>query len=292
MNKFLIYLIKRILVLGIILFILDFSYTYIYINKKGVRTKIEYIFQNKNKQFDYIFFGSSRVEFHINTPLINNETGKKSLNLGTSGQNLPETFLALKLLVSQNIEAKKYFIQIDETDLVKTNKKKFSGESYFLPYIKNKEIKKHLKKYDLDYINDTKIPFYRYMNYGYKIGYRELLLKLGNKNRTKDFYIGLDITLKNDTVTNRFRKKYDTKLINEIALYGKENNLKLIFYTSPYYNVENESNFKKILKENNIYIYIDSITDAKFYKDKGHLNKYGADIFTKMIIRDFKLKSN
>ena len=290
MKKFLTYLIVRVLILIAILFLLDITYTKIYTDKKGVRNKIEFIFQNKNKQYDYIFLGSSRVEFHVNTPLINDETGKKSLNLGTSGQNLPETFLALKLLVNQNIKAEKYFIQIDEADLVKSRKKSFSGVSYFLPFIKNEEVKNHLKKYDIDYFEDTQLPFYRYMNYGYKIGYRELLLKIGNKNREKDFYIGLETVMKNDTLSNYFKNKYSTKIVDEILLYGKANKIKLVFYTSPYYNVKNESVFKKVLKENNIFSYTDSITNIELYKDIGHLNKFGATKFTEMLIRDFKLK--
>ena len=291
MKKFIIYLVKRILIFGIILIVLDFSYTYIYVNKDTIRTKIEYIFQNKGKKYDYIFLGSSRVEFHINTFMIDKETGKKSINFGISGQNLPETFLTLKLLNQQNISAKKFFINIDEADLVEKSKKKFSGVSYFLPYIKNKEINNHLKEYDLDYFKDTKIPFYRYINYGYKIGYRELLLKLGNKKRAKKFYIGLEDVLKTDTISNNFKKKYYTELLNEISLFAKEKKIELIFYTSPYYNVKNEATFKEVLKKENIFPYIDSVTNPKLFKDAGHLNKYGANKFTKMLIRDFNLKN-
>ena len=48
--------------------------------------------------------------------------------------------------------------------------------------------------------------------------------------------------------------------------------------------------FKKVLKENNIFSYTDSITNIELYKDIGHLNKFGATKFTEMLIRDFKLK--
>lgn len=291
MKKFIIYLIKKILIFGIVLIMLDLFYTYIYENKQTIRTKIEFIFQNNDKKYDYIFLGSSRVEFHVNTTLIDKKTGKKSLNLGISGQNLPETFLTLKLLRKQNISAKKYFIQIDEADLIKKSKKNFSSVSYFLPYTKNKEINDHLKEYDLDYFEDTKIPFYRYMNYGYKIGYRELLLKIANKKRMKNFYIGLESLLENDTISNNFKNNYSTELLNEISHFGIEKNIEIIFYTSPYYNVKNDTHFKEVLKKKTIFDYIDSITNPKLFKDADHLNKHGANKFTEMLIRDYNLKN-
>lgn len=291
MKKFVRYISFRFLILIVLLCILDMVYTNIYANKKGIRNKIEFILQNKNKQYDFVFLGSSRVEFHINTPLINSQTGKKSLNLGTSGQTLTESFLTLKLLIEQNIKAEKYFIQVDESDLIETNKKSFIGASYFMPFIKNPEIEKHLKKYDVDYFQDTKIPFYRYMNYGYKIGYRELLLKIGNKNREKGFYIGLETVMKKDTTSVQFKNKYSSEFINEIKEYGKSKEIKLILYTSPYYNVKNQEVFKETLSKNDIAYYIDSIKKVNYFKDGGHLNKFGADKFTKMIIRDFDLNN-
>ena len=291
MKKFTIYIAIRVLIIIVLLFILDVVYTNIYINKKGIRNKIEFIFQNKNKQYDIIFLGSSRVEFHVNTPLINKETGKESLNLGTSGQTLTESFLALKLLIEQNIKAKKYFIQVDESDLIENNKKSFIGASYFMPFTRNSEVEKHLKKYDVDYYKDSKFPFYRYMNYGYKIGYRELLLKIGNKNRKKGFYIGLESIMKKDTTSVQFKNKYSSELINEIQEFGKSKKINLILYTSPYFNVKNQEFFKETLKKNDIAYYIDSIKKVKYFKDAGHLNKYGATKFTEMLIRDFDLKN-
>jgi len=290
MKKFTTYIAIRVLIIIVLLFILDVVYTNIYINKQGIRNKIEFIFQNKDKQYDLIFLGSSRVEFHVNTPLINKETGKKSLNLGTSGQTLTESFLALKLLIKQNIKAEKYFIQVDESDLIESNKKSFIGASYFMPFIKYPEVEKHLKKYDVDYYGDSKFPFYRYMNYGYKIGYRELLLKIGNKNREKAFYIGLESVMKKDSTSVQFKNKYSSELINEIKEFGKTKKINLILYTSPYYNVKNQDFFKETLKKNDIAYYIDSIKKVKYFKDAGHLNKYGATKFTEMLIRDFELK--
>jgi hypothetical protein len=211
--------------------------------------------------------------------------------MGISGQNHTETFLLLKLLIEKKIKAKKYFIQLDEADLITVKEKSFIGASYFMPYIDNNHVKEHLEKYDKDFVLDTKIPFYRYMNYGAKIGYRELLLKLNHKNRKENFYIGLKTVLKDKKASYTFKENYNNDLLNEIKYFAKKHNLEIVFFTSPYYNPQKTAKYKKFSKQNNIVYYIDSIKKPTYFKDSGHLNYLGARIFTEMLIRDFNLNN-
>lgn len=292
MKRFFKYIILRIVALVAILFLLDVVFTTIYTKKKGIRNKVEFIFQNEGKTFDYVFLGSSRVEYHVDTDFLNKKNTIESLNLGISGQDLPETFLMLKLLIEQKIKAKKYFIHVDESDLTKVGKKPFTGASYFMPYIKNNEVKNHFKKYDDDFVLDTKMPFYRYMNYGYKIGYRELLLKSSNNTRKENFFIGLKRVLKDESASYVFKDEYKNGLLNEIKTFAKEQNIELVFFTSPYYNSKKITEFQKFAKNNNITHYVDSIKDVKYFKDSHHLNNLGARRFTKMLMRDFDLEKH
>lgn len=283
----------RLIILVATLYMLEFLFTSTYQNTKIIRNKIQFVFQNKNAKYDYIFLGSSRVEYHIDTDYIDSISNSKSLNLGISGQDLSETFLTLKLLTNNNIKAKKYFIQIDDNVEIK-NSKSFIGSSYFMPYIFNEYIKNHLVKYDKDYYLDYYIPFYRYINYGYKIGYRELLFTIANKDKANKFYIGLNNTLQNKNETFHFKDKYivNYELLDEIIQFAEENNIDIYFYTAPYYNANNQSHFLKILNDYKVKFYIDSIKDATYFKDVNHLNNKGAKLFTKMIIRDFNLDNN
>ena len=292
MKRFIKYISLRVVALILMLFLLDILFTSIFFNKKGIRNKVEFVFQNKEKNFDYIFLGSSRVEHHIDTDFINEKSNLKSLNMGVSGQNLSETFLLLKLLIDKEFKAKKYFIQIDESDLNAVKSKSVIGASYFMPFIKNVEVKNHFKKYDEDFILNSKVPFYRYMNFGYKIGYRELLLKLNNKTREKNFFIGLEKNLADSEASYAFEEKHQNDLLNEIKLFAQKNNLQLAFFTSPYYNPIKTEKFKSFAKRNNIVQYVDSIKEVKYFKDSDHLNIKGAKLFTKMIIRDFNLGEN
>lgn len=291
MRNFFKYIISRVVVLILILFLLDILFTTIYSKKREIRNKVEYVFQDSEKNYDYIFLGSSRVEYHIDTDIINNKGQKKSLNLGISGQDLTETFLLLKLLINKSFKAERYFIQLDELDLTFVKEKSFIGASYFMPYVDNNYVKKHLEKYDKDFVLDTKIPFYRYINYGYKIGYRELLLILNNKRRSESFYIGLKTILKDRKASYVFKENYNNDLLNEIIHFAKAHNVELSFFTSPYFNPQKTTKYKKFSKQNNIVHYIDSIKEIKYFKDSDHLNYLGAKIFTEMLIRDFKLEN-
>ena len=290
MRKFLKYIIVRSMLLCCVLFLLEFVYTKVYTSKSNIRNKVEFVFQNSDKRYDYIFLGSSRVEYHVDTNLINEECNVSSLNMGMSGQNLTETFLLLKLLQNENIKSSKYYIQIDENDMVVVNNKKsFIASSYYMPFKGNNEVRNHLEEYDSDYFLDVNVPFFRYMNYGYKIGYRELLLKISNRPRKLGFYIGLEERLKEYDSNLYFKDNYNNTLINKIKIYANRHKLDLIFYTSPYFQAKNSEKFKSFLKENKIFNYLDSLKQMSNFKDETHLNRIGSRKFTKMLIRDFSL---
>jgi hypothetical protein len=272
--------------------ILDLIFTKVYVNTSVIRNKIQYVFKNKNKEFDYVFLGSSRVEYHINTNLIDSITLKNSLNLGVSGQSLPETFLMLKLLKDNNIKTNNIFLQIDEAALRSSakEKRKLLGSSYFMPYINSSNsVKNHMKTYDVNYTYDAYFPFYKYIKYNPKIGYRELLLTLSGKKRADNFFIGLNKRFDKKTETYQFVKKYNNSILNKIKKYSKENNIQLNFYTSPYYNPKNDEEFDVFCKKNNIINYSEAIKKIKYFKDLTHLNDKGAHKFTLLIIKDFDL---
>tara|TARA_R110001632_G_scaffold231685_1_gene370717 strand:- start:8623 stop:9489 length:867 start_codon:yes stop_codon:yes gene_type:complete len=287
MKRFFKHIGLRIIITYILLVCLDLVFTYTLTKNSIIRNKIDYISNTQNNHFNSIFLGSSRVEYHVNTDLIDSITTTKSLNLGISGQSLSETFLTFKLLVANNIKAEKYFIQIDEKGLSEKKYKSFIGASSFMPYSKNEYVKEHLKKHDPDYYKDYYIPFYRYLNYGYKIGYREIVLKLSGKKRVEKFYIGLSETIQNKNASYYFNNDYEINLLNEIISFSKEKKLNIIFYTSPYYNPRNTVKFKGFCIKNNIVSYVDSISSKDKFKDPEHLNHKGANEFTKQLIRDF-----
>jgi len=292
MKQFSIYIIKRLLLVTILVWILDMSFTLIYTKSDTLRNKVDYIFLNKQSQVDYIFLGSSRVEYHINTDMIDDETATKSLNLGISGQNLSETFLMLKLLVANEVSAKTYFIQIDESGLLKESKKSFIGASYFMPYMNQSVIQEHVKQYNADYWQDYYIPFYRYMNYGHKIGYRELALRILGSEKKTNFYLELQDTIRDKNASYQMQGSYDSTLINEIKNFAASHNLEVVFYTAPYLNATNDADFEMFCQQHQIKNYTHFITSPDKFKDLDHLNKFGSREFTQRFMEDFIQKKS
>lgn len=292
MKRFLKYITLRFFAIIVVIILLDLLFTFSYTKSTTVRNKVDYIYLNSSAKFDHIFLGSSRVEYHVNTDIIDSVTQTKNLNLGMSGQNLSETFLTLKLLVKNNVSAKKYFIQVDEWDLIGFREKSFIGASYFMPYAHQSIIRDHLKQYNSDYIEDCYIPFYRYLNYGHKIGYRELTSKLIGKDLTFKFYLELNDTIQKDHTGYKFHGEYDDSLLKDIKNFAKENHLNIVFFVAPYYNLINEEPFQKFCKENELISYVDLVKPYYKFKDLDHLNKIGAREFTHHLINDLLTKNN
>lgn len=112
MRAFLKYFIFIILLVVAILFLLDYSFTKVYENAKP-RTKFQYFRSLKNKKIDYIFLGSSRVDNTIVPAIIEEQTGKKAVNLGFQATKLGDVYTMLQLIQEYNIQTEKIFIQVD-----------------------------------------------------------------------------------------------------------------------------------------------------------------------------------
>ncbi len=289
-----IYFIKKILIFIVsflvVLFILDNTFTQVYTKSKVIRNKIQFVFKEKEKNYDYSFLGSSRVAWNINTKLIDSICKTKSINLGIEAQPLSETFLTLQLLIDNDFKVKKYFIQIDQSGITKEVKKSFIGASYLMPYIGNVKVKNYFKKYDNQFYLNYYFPFYRYINYSPKIGFEEFMKTLKGKKTKESGFLQFSIK---DTIaeTFSFSKEYkvNNELLNEMNKYIEDNDLNVVFFTAPYYNPQNKLSFQKKLENYYVKYYIDSISKKEFFKDAVHLNYLGVKKFSKMLIRDFQL---
>ena len=117
MKKFLLFILKIVLLLFSVAIVLDVLYTIVYVNS-NCRSKIDYIYNSKDKEYDVIFLGSSRVNNHFVPELFEKE-GYKTFNFGITRSRLEESALQLKLMVEIIISI----------DLVNENKKN-EGNNY------------------------------------------------------------------------------------------------------------------------------------------------------------------
>ncbi|QXP61693.1 hypothetical protein [Olleya sp. HaHaR_3_96] len=296
MNKF----IKNCLVitLGIIvvLFLLDGLYTNVY-KSTFTRNKTQHILSLKTgSKLDYVFLGSSRVENFIMPTVIKDITKKEALNLGTQGAKLDDMNIFLRLLIYRKVKIKRLFVQVDyvynfesSSDIVR---------SQALPYIRsNTIIKDYMKKVDSNYFKNYYIPFYRYASNDYRLGFREFFASLINKKSKIDFNDGFvpllgSINEGEEGIGNLPKTIIKTnKSLSEIDSLCIANNIKVTYYCAPFCSGLVSNNYLSKLKTKlpNFKDFSQVIKADSLFQNCGHLNKEGALVFTRHIIKAFDL---
>jgi len=288
MKKFIVFAFKTLIVTVLIAVALDFTYTAVYLNSSN-RGKIDYIYNSKARKYDVVILGSSRANNHFVTPMFE-EKGLKAFNFGMSGSHLFEASLLLKLMVERKYVIKNLIL---ETDLNLSNEHQAEGiAAKFLPYIHQSDIiREHFSK-EKNFKQLYYIPFYRYVAFDSKIGFREMYetartqptkylnnkgyYPLGNKKGN----------MKNDI---RALKPIPNKYYQEIKQICVANNINFIAIMTPMCtNTKGLNYFDKVKKlYPEIHNYENVVLEDRYFSSCGHMNDTGARLFTARIIHDF-----
>ncbi|MFZ0599561.1 MAG: hypothetical protein WAM46_21410 [Flavobacterium sp.] len=220
------------------------------------------------------------------------EKGLKAFNYGMSGSHLFETSLMLKLMIERKYQIKNVIL---EADLNLAGKKRSEGISCaFLPYIHNSEVVKSHFKTQKDFNELYYIPFYRYIKYENKIGFREMFFNAVHKrtaNLDNDGYYPL-IGVENGNMKNNIvnlNPLPHNRYYEEIKSICKANHINLITVMTPMCeNVTGMDYFDKVKKAYpEIHNYENVVVDNKYFSSCGHMNDTGAKMFTARILKDF-----
>ena len=288
MKLFILFIGKILLVLSLSAFSLDFIYTTVFAQSK-TRNKVENVINSKPQNYDVIILGTSRANNHFVSELFEKE-GLKTFNYGMSGAHLFETSLLLKLMVARSWNIKNIII---ETDLNLSNEKRDDGTfGRFMPFMhQSKIITEHFKN-EPDFIELYYVPFYRYIQFDSKVGFRSWYKTLVNEptnSLANNGYYPLGFNPKANMKNNiaslvPLRNRY----FEEIKQICKNNNINLIAVTTPMCsNVKGMEYFKKVktlypeIKE---YEYV--VEGDEYFSSCGHLNHKGARLYTTKIIDD------
>ena len=285
-SRLIVFILIAILLLAVVL---DWGYTTIF-QQSSTRGKIEYVYHASPQQYDVVFLGSSRANNHFVAPLFE-EKGIKTFNYGMSASHLFEASLLLKLMVERKFVIKKLIL---ETDMNLANETRDAGISaQFLPYLHDSQIIKNHFSVEQDFWKLYYIPFYRYLAFDAKIGFREMNRSwrqvptnyldnlgyhpLGGKKKGN---------MKNDI---RKMKPLDNRYYKEIKAICKANNIELIALMTPMCsNVKGMDYFDKVKsKYPEIHNYEKAVEGDQYFSSCGHLNDEGARMFTKIILKDF-----
>lgn len=288
MKKFIIVIAKILLTFLVLLIVLDWSYTTVYLHSSN-RGKVENVFNSKSANYDVVILGSSRANNHF-VPELFEKNGLKTFNYGMSGAHLFEASLMLKLMAERHYKIK---IVILEADLGLCNEKESEAiAAKFLPYIHHSEtIKNHFSKFE-NFNAMYYIPFYRYIDFDALIGFREMYQTATDKPTNILDNLGYHPlghkpgNMKNDlTALKPIRNKY----YEEIKQICKQNHYNLITVMTPMCsNVKGMDYFEKA---NQIYPEIHNLENVvegdQYFSSCGHLNDTGARMFTEVVIKRF-----
>ncbi|MHC0442725.1 hypothetical protein [Flavobacterium sp. 3-210] len=290
MKRFLIFVGKIFVLTFLLAVILDGIYTAVFLQSRN-RGKIETVFNSNAEKYDVVFLGTSRAHNHFVAQMFEDK-GLKTFNYGISAGHMFETSLLLKLMLDR-----KYIIKnvILEADLSLANDQQSEGISCrFLPYIHNSEvIKKHFESTEL--FNELYyIPFYRYIKYETKIGFREVFYAAVHKKTNVLDNLGFyplkkhkNGNMKNNIVN--LNPIPHNKYYEEIKKVCKENNINLITVMTPMCeNVVGMNYFEKIKKAYpEIHNYENVVVEDMYFSSCGHMTDEGAKLFTARILKDF-----
>lgn len=286
MKQFIKYIAALVVITLVSMFALDCVYTYVY-ESAIPRNKTQYLLKLKNEKIDYVFLGSSRVENHIVTKLVEEKTSKKALNLGVQGGRLDDVSLMIKFLINNKIKTEKIFIQVDYLYNFENPSTIVGTES--LPYIRSNKIISEHRRQNPNYNVNYYIPFYRYGMNDFKLGFREFFNCLVGKRSKVNFANGFEP--KFDKFSNKGANLPETilkknKNIEEINSICKENNIDVIYFCAPFCTEMKNIGFIDKLK-NKLPNFIDfsrEIKSNEYFKDCAHLNEKGAHLFTQKLI--------
>jgi len=292
MKKFILFVAKILLIILVLLVVLDWVYTTVYLHSRN-RGKVENVFNSKARNYDVVILGSSRANNHF-VPKLFEDKGLKTFNYGMSGAHLFEASLMLKLMAERHYKIKTVIL---EADLGLCNEKESEGiAAKFLPYIHHsKTIREHFSGQE-DFNELYYVPFYRYVDFDALIGFREMYQTAIHTPTNILDHLGYHPlahkpgNMKNDlTPLKPIRNKY----YEEIKQICKKNNYNLIAVMTPMCsNVKGMDYFEKA---NKIYPEIHNLENVvqgdQYFSSCGHLNDTGARMFTSIVIeRYFKSK--
>ncbi|MFC4478208.1 hypothetical protein [Flavobacterium chungangensis] len=290
MKKFLLYILGIFILTVSVATILDRLYTYVFMQSRN-RGKIETVFNSTAKKYDVVILGSSRANNHFVSQMFEDK-GLKTFNYGMSGGHLFEASLMLKLMIERKYEIKNVIL---EADLNLASDHQAEGiAALFLPYIHNSEIIKERYRNESNFNELYYIPFYRYIKYDSKIGWRETFFTAIHKKTNSLENLGYhplekhkNGNMKNNIVN--LNPLPHNKYYEEIKDICKKNNINFIAVMTPMCeNVVGMNYFDKVKKTYpEIYNYENTVIENKYFSSCGHMTGEGARLFTAKIIKDF-----
>ncbi|MCL5130492.1 hypothetical protein [Algibacter sp. L4_22] len=314
MKKFIGKMVLFCLIISSILYFLDYTVT------KGLKKTHFHTFNNLNKTFngeinsDLIINGSSIAKYQISPSIIDSVLNVNSYNFGMIGVDFAPEKLQYDLYVKHNKPPKTVIQMVGDLTLFKNEE--LLGFPQFAPYLDNEKIKAVTQKYKGFTFLDYHIPFIRYIGRPFDIidGFFSFLgLELRKPTGYKGYF---EQDRKWDNSFDRFTETYKNgqfikmdhelmTLFEDHIIECKKNKINMFLVYPPTYYEYN----KYIKNQNDIILYYTRLSkkyqipfldyssnyivnSTEYFCSSQHLNKKGAELFTKILAQDIKKLTN
>jgi len=291
---------------------MDKLYTRYVFTHPDVCKKAQWVMSHKNKKFDFVALGNSRVDNMTDIKGIENITGKTGINLGYTGSNFSEMYLLFNQFIKNGNITRNLLLEVDQMGL---NAKKVDFKLHYPAYLHlfndtlvNNVYKQNAEGYN--YYLWNYIPFARYMEYSnnfvlYKMikgGFECKEDAALDSNKGTEF-ITIQKMGKDWPITHFNIDPKDVEWLKKIIATAKRNNIPVIFYTAPIYTpylktIDNyhivTDQLRAIARSENIPYFnfvvpnTSICTNGEDYFDETHLKIAGAEKFSAMLADSIK----
>ncbi len=310
----LIFFIKRTLFFGVLLLILSLSLDILITN--GLKKSQTFHFVDWNNIYnskinsDIIISGNSKAWHHISPKILDSILDAKSYNLGIDGYDFVMQNAKANVYLNHN-KKPRLLIQVVGNSTLNLRKDLYQSIQ-FKPYLNDSVISKATKKYNGFSKLDYHIPLYRYRGENSILVNSVLnIVGLGHLQKDKNKYKGFEAYDRTwDNSFQQFVKKYPKGKTFNVSEYHKnifenfikeqkQNNIEIVLVYSPtfyksqqYINNRIVSFFKNVAKKYDAkfldYSNYKFAKNKKYFYNSQHLNKAGAELFSKLLAEDIK----
>lgn len=316
MKRFSKKILKFLVLIYLVFFAIQFTLDSMIDNEYNCNNTLSKIF-NGNLNTDIVILGNSRAEAHYNVTEISNVTGFKAYNLGLSGTPLNILKVRWDAYKNRNVLPKVLILDVDYNLLGSADK--IVNKFQYLPYVNKTEYINVAKEVN-DYNSFEKyIPLYKYIGYSGQIvsQFKNLIYKeyinfdkgsiIRDKSWDENEWRNFKQNRMSETVDNKqFSNIYKNgvKELKSILDFCQKHTIKVFMIWSPqYFEVHSfkseqrkyvDSLLVSISKSYNIsYTNFSNdslVFDKSNFYNHSHLNKVGADQFSKKVVNLITIK--
>ena len=245
-----------------------------------------------NQKYDYVLLGSSMGLTSIDTKLVNNINSSSGLNASMDDTSLGTHYLMFQHFLASGGHADKVFVVINPSDIANENPKESTNDYRFLPYVHRNYVNEHFKE---------KLGFKHYLSLSYwqpfiGVSYYNLemvassvqaLFQPERRNRF-DEEGNYSYPISGNHPNNQLSEltlEWENPYLDKIEKLAKDNNVELIYYQPPIYNLKviNIDQTKHLINHAN------KLQDPTLFYDKIHVNALGREKITKIFAKEIDI---